>query len=547
MSALLQLVEPEPISTQNSSRKITVGIDLGTTNSLVCVPGLGLVRDEFGSTLLPSIYHCKDGSMIRSIKRLMHSPKTKILVDSNEMSPIEISAHILKTLKDRAERALDEEVTQAVITVPAYFDDTARNATYSAAKLAGLDVLRLLNEPTAAALAYGLDKNVQGTYVVYDLGGGTFDVSILKLHKGVFQVIATAGDTKLGGDDIDQLLLDELPQLQNLISARKLKENLDDTISEQRFNSLIDPLISRTLVICQQAMDDAALSIHDINGVIMVGGSTRISNLVKRVGKFFQQTPLTDIDPDCTVAIGAGEQAKALTQGSDNLLLDVIPLSLGLETMGGLVERIIDRNSPIPIKKTQKFTTYKDGQTAIVFHVVQGEREFVKDCTSLGTFELKGIPPMLAGAARVEVVFNVDADGLLTVSAIETLTGISQTIEMKPSFGLTQQELISIVQNSHLHGADDLNKRLLTQSKLKAEKLYNVCLVAIKEDGELLNATLRDKIEKSLTNLQTSIASNDRDMITNAIKDLEVATEEFAKLRIRKSIKGENKHVSESN
>ncbi|MDE3060188.1 MAG: Fe-S protein assembly chaperone HscA, partial [Pseudomonadota bacterium] len=497
---LLQIHEPGETPLPHS--QAAVGIDLGTTYSVVAAAEGGsveVIRNMHGHALMPSaVYYGKEievgypararyergeRGVIVSAKRRMHEADKRLKAGDREVSPVEVSAEILKSLKRMAEQALGREVAQAVITVPAYFDDAARAATRDAARLAGLEVLRLINEPTAAALAYGLDKGVEGIYAIYDLGGGTFDISLLRLEKGVFQVLSTGGDTQLGGDDFDQAVAawalteagfgeahlagEDVGALVSL--ARNAKHELTEkgsaaivyqghavTLTREDFEALIAPYVEKTLSVCEQALADADLSIADVKGVVMVGGSTRVPLVYRRVGKFFGKPPLTDINPDEVVAVGAALQAEGLTHGSDNLLLDVIPLSLGLETMGGLTEKLLQRNTPIPVSVSQEFTTYQDGQTGMQIQVVQGEREMVAHNRSLARFELTGIPPLPAGIARVRVTFTVDADGLMTVSAEEKTTGAEAVVHVKPSYGLPPEEIEKMLMASMENARKDI-------------------------------------------------------------------------------------------
>ena len=603
--------------------KLAVGIDLGTTNSLVATVKSGMstvLYDEHGHALLPSVVHyCADGTVevgyaaqaqqsqdpqntIVSAKRFMgrglhdvpdlvHLPyqfidapgMVQVQTRAGVKSPVEISAEILKALKVRAEKTLGGELTGAVITVPAYFDDAQRQATKDAARLAGLNVLRLLNEPTAAAVAYGLDNASEGTYVIYDLGGGTFDISILRLSKGVFEVLATNGDSALGGDDFDRRIfcwMLEQSKLQPinaqdtrslLTQARVAKEWLTDhgaaqitsmlsngemvnlTLTSAKLTELIQPLVAKTLGPTRKAMRDASLTLEDIKGVVLVGGATRMPQIRLAVAEYFQQEPLTNLDPDKVVALGAAIQANVLVgnrSDDDLLLLDVIPLSLGLETMGGLVEKVIPRNSTLPVARAQEFTTFKDGQTAMSMHVVQGERELVSDCRSLARFELRGIPPMTAGAARIRVTFQVDADGLLSVSAREQTKGIETNIVVKPSYGLSEDEIFSMLQASFNSAEEDKQSRAFREAQVDAERLLEAIHAALEKDGEaLLNADERAAIESRMDALRTLAQGTDNHAIHQAAEALNHATETFAARRmdasISKSFAGKNLNTLE--
>ncbi len=608
--ALLQISEPG-LSTAPHEHRLAVGIDLGTTNSLVATVRNGLsvvLNDEHGRPLLPSVVrYFKDGSVVvgcDALAKLGDDPHNTIVsakrfmgrglkdlpdlatlpyhfVDAPGMvqlktvagvkSPVEVSADILTVLKQRAEHALGGELTGAVITVPAYFDDAQRQATKDAAKLAGLHILRLLNEPTAAAIAYGLDNAAEGIYAVYDLGGGTFDISILKLTQGVFEVLATNGDSALGGDDFDRRIfcwlleqaglsvLDDHDKALLLTKAKEAKEMLtehpevrltavlstgefiDMTLSEAKFNEMTASLVNKTLVPTRKALRDAGLQAGDVKGVVMVGGSTRMPRIQAAVGEYFGQTPLTNLDPDKVVALGAAMQANVLAgnKGGDEwLLLDVVPLSLGLETMGGLVEKVIPRNSTLPLARAQEFTTYKDGQTAMTIHVLQGERELVSDCRSLGRFELRGIPPMVAGAARIRVVFQVDADGLLSVSAREQSSGVEAHIAVKPSYGLSDDEIGRMLKESYEHAQQDVQARQLAELKVDAERLLDATRTALEENGsELLDAAERAIIDGLMASLATALGGPDARAIKRATEALNQGTTEFAGRRMDLSVK----------
>lgn len=583
---LIQLLEPGmTCSPQTLEKEVAIGIDLGTTHSVVAyavdrLPTILSFAD--GQKLLPSIVRYGDSIIvgdkenpgIRSIKRLIgrqtiptalekYYPEAlistkaiKLKIGDQEFTPAEISAEILKVIKQNAETALGKPVHKAVITVPAYFDEAARQETIEAARLAGLKVLRLINEPTAAALAYGLDKQVEGIYAVYDLGGGTFDFSLLKFTRGVFQVLATSGDTLLGGDDIDYLVQKSLTQLNpdmaaviTLAVARQLKELLADQeratvevaghqiqLTQSQLTQLCQPLIAQTVRICDDALAQAKVSLEAVKGVILVGGSTRLVAVRQAVALFFKSLPLTDINPDEVVALGAALQAEALTHGSDTLLLDITPLSLGIETMGGLVEKIIHRNTPIPVAIAQEFTTYQDGQTAMQIHVVQGEREFVKDCRSLGEFTLTNIPPMTAGGAKIRVTFQLDADGLLTVSAKEMTTGLVQQLELNPAYGLGDSEMIQHLRDNFTHGGADINQRLLIEARVDANQMMIQVKSAIKEDGDLLTLAQHQEIIQALDCLEKTVVFDDRNAIKEGIQQLESASFSFAEQRINRSI-----------
>ncbi len=613
--ALLQISEPG-LSTAPHQHRLAVGIDLGTTNSLVATVRNGIsvvLNDEDGRAMLPSVVrYAADGSVVvgeaaqavqsddpintivsakrfmgRGLKdigdtsrlpyRFVDAPSTasgqggmvQLRTAAGIKSPVEVSAEILKVLRMRAEAALGGELVGAVITVPAYFDDAQRQATKDAARLAGLNVLRLLNEPTAAAIAYGLDNASEGVYAVYDLGGGTFDISILRLSRGVFEVLATNGDSALGGDDFDQRIhcwllekngLSALsPQDTRLLltHARAAKEQLtehdetritavlasgeviDNVLTRAEFESMSHNLVQRTLQSLRRALRDAKLGIADIKGVVMVGGATRMPQVLHAVGEFFGQAPLTNLDPDKVVALGAAIQANLLAgnrSGDDWLLLDVIPLSLGIETMGGLAEKIIPRNSTIPTARAQEFTTFRDGQTAMSIHVVQGERELISDCRSLAKFELRGIPAMVAGAARIRVTFQVDADGLLNVSAREMGCGIEAAIAVKPSYGLGDAEITRMLQDSTQHAQDDMLARALREQQTEASQLLEAVQHALEQDGDLLSPDERGQIETKMAALRDTLQLAEHLAIKRAVGTLNDATANFAQRRMDKSV-----------
>lgn len=534
---LIQISEPNQLKTPKFDG-YAVGIDLGTTNSVISSFIDGEIK--ILGPILPSVHQD-----IRSIKRLMGSDQ-KVKLNNHFLTPVEISSYILSMLKMQAEDILGGEIKKAVITVPAHFDDAARGDTKLAANMAGLDVLRLINEPTAAAVAYGLDNDAEGIYLIYDFGGGTFDVSVLRMQKAVFQVLSTEGDSRLGGDDIDNEIMKYLKLSDDqYFLAKEIKEKLSQeeywsegshSLSRKELDEIIRPFIERTIAICANAIKNANISADMIKEIVLVGGSTRIP-LIKTMLTNFLKKPLDNIDPDLVVAFGAAIQADALTNGSDNLLLDVISLSIGLEIMGGMNERIISKNSPIPSSVTKFFTTHQDGQTGMIFHVVQGEREMVTDCRSLAKFELKGIPPMKASLAKVAVTFTIDADGLLTVSAKEENSGVKQIIEVKPSYGLTEEDVEKMLEQAYINAKHDMDLKNLAKLKLLAENNIRNLYLAIKEDKEFIEKQEEEDILANIRLLESVISSNDYELIERSNKQLEENSSKFIQDRLNRKIK----------